>query len=62
MPDTSFILSVVEYMAYLFIFVVGLALFAIVVIYIIDVSQTKQAIRHNYPVIGRFRYWFEELG
>lgn len=62
MPDTSFILNLVEYMAYLFIFVVGLVLFAIVVIYIIDVSQTKQAIRHNYPVIGRFRYWFEELG
>ena len=62
MPDTAVILYVVEYMAYLFIFVVGLSLFTIIVIYIIDVSQTKQAIRHNYPVIGRFRYWFEELG
>ncbi|NKB44646.1 MAG: FMN-binding glutamate synthase family protein [Alphaproteobacteria bacterium] len=30
--------------------------------YVIDKTQTKQAIRRNYPVIGRFRYVFEELG
>ena len=35
---------------------------AIVVIYIIDITQTKQAIRRNYPVVGRFRYFFEHLG
>lgn len=35
---------------------------AVVVIYIIDVTQTKQAIRRNYPVVGRFRYFFEHLG
>jgi glutamate synthase domain-containing protein 2 len=33
-----------------------------VVIYILDVTQTRQAIRRNYPVIGRFRYFFENLG
>jgi len=45
-----------------FIFVLGIALLATIIIYIIDVSQTKQAIRHNFPVIGRFRYWFEHMG
>lgn len=35
---------------------------AVVVLYAIDVTQTKQAIRRNYPVIGRFRYLFEYLG
>ena len=35
---------------------------ALVVIYVIDVTQTKQAIRRNYPVVGRFRYFFEHLG
>ena len=25
-------------------------------------SQTKQAVRRNYPVVGRFRYLFEHLG
>ena len=40
---------------------IGLAL-AIIVLYIIDRTQTKHAIRRNYPVIGRFRYLFESLG
>jgi glutamate synthase domain-containing protein 2 len=30
--------------------------------FIVDKLQTEHAIRHNYPVIGRFRYFFEELG
>ena len=34
----------------------------VIVMYIVDVTQTKQAIRKNYPVIGRFRYLFEYLG
>jgi len=32
------------------------------IIFIIDVTQTKHAIRRNYPVIGRFRYFFEHAG
>jgi glutamate synthase domain-containing protein 2 len=32
------------------------------VLYIIDVNQTAHAIRRNYPVIGRFRYLFENMG
>jgi len=36
--------------------VVSLALF------IIDISQTKNAIRRNYPLIGRFRFLFQHLG
>ena len=34
----------------------------VAVLYVIDVTQTRQAIRRNYPVIGRFRYLFEYLG
>ena len=30
--------------------------------YFSDIRQTRQAIRRNYPVIGRFRYFFEHLG
>ena len=62
MPEAGMFLTVLEYMASLFIFVVGLIVLAIVIIYVIDVRQTKQAIRHNYPVIGHFRYLFEHLG
>ncbi len=41
-------------------FVIGVVTVAI--LYVVDVTQTKQAIRKNYPVIGRFRYLFEYLG
>ena len=45
-----------------FLFVIGLGVLAIAVIYVIDRTQKKQAVRRNFPVIGRFRYWFEHLG
>ena len=60
MPESTF--KVLEYLSYLFIFVLGLILLAVIVIYILDVTQTKQAIRRNYPVVGHFRYLFETLG
>ncbi len=58
----SWLYTVFEITALLFIFCVGLALLAVIVMYIIDVTQTKQTIRRNYPVIGRFRYFFEHIG
>lgn len=58
----DFMFATLEWMTALFVFMVGLGILAVIVIYIIDVTQTKQAIRHNYPVIGRFRYLFEHLG
>jgi glutamate synthase domain-containing protein 2 len=48
--------------AYLFLFVIGMGVLWLCVLYIIDVTQTKHAIRRNFPVIGRFRYLFEHLG
>jgi glutamate synthase domain-containing protein 2 len=48
--------------AYMFVFVIGLGVLWIAVLYIIDVSQTKHAVRRNFPVVGRFRYMFEHLG
>lgn len=58
----GFLLSTLEVMAALFILAIGIGVLVVIVIYILDVSQTKQAIRRNYPVIGRFRYFFERLG
>ena len=55
-------LDVVQTLAALLVFVLGIGLLAIVVMYIVDVTQTKHAIRRNFPVIGRFRYLFEKLG
>ena len=34
----------------------------VIVIFIIDVRQTRDAVRRNYPVLGRFRYIFSMLG
>lgn len=50
------------FLSSLFIFMVGLAALVTTLIFISDVSQTKDAIRRNYPVIGRFRYIFSTLG
>ena len=57
-----FLVRFLEVAVLLFIFAVGLFALYIVVLYIVDKSQTTHAIRHNFPVIGRFRYFFEELG
>ncbi len=46
----------------LFVFVIGIGISALLVKYILYVSQTKQTIRRNLPVIGRFRYCFEQTG
>ena len=58
----SFLLTVIEFAAILFIFVIGTVVLSVIVLYILDKSQRKHAIRHNYPVIGRFRYLFEHMG
>ena len=58
----EFLLTALEVMSAIFIFVIGLIVLAIIITFILDVTQNKQAIRRNYPVIGRFRYLFETLG
>ena len=58
----NFLFATLEWMTALLVLLIGMSMLAVAVIYVIDVSQTKQAIRHNYPVIGRFRYLFEHLG
>ena len=58
----GFVIETLIVLTVLFVFTVGIAVLAIVILFIIDVAQTKHAIRRNYPVIGRFRYLFEHLG
>jgi len=62
MNNTNFLISVFEFMALLFIMTVGTIILILIIVYIADRLQTTHAIRRNYPVIGRFRYWFEHLG
>lgn len=56
------ILSVLSTLTYLFVFVLGLICLLVIIIFILDVTQTGDAVRRNYPVIGRFRSIFSELG
>ena len=55
-------LTLINVLAQLFVFLVGLGIFVIAIVYVLDRVQKKHAIRRNFPVIGRFRYWFEHLG
>ena len=58
----DFLMQVIEFSALLMATLILVGVVTIVVLYIIDVTQSQQAIRRNYPVIGRFRYLFEHLG
>ena len=55
-------LNVLNVSALLFVFVLGVAVLVLVYLYLSDITQTKQAIRRNCPVVGRFRYVFEHMG
>ncbi|WP_456448001.1 FMN-binding glutamate synthase family protein [Thiolapillus sp.] len=59
---THWLITALEIMSALFIFVIGLLALWAAITFIADITQTRQAIRRNYPVIGRFRYLFEKLG
>ncbi|PSW20592.1 FMN-binding glutamate synthase family protein [Photobacterium sanctipauli] len=52
----------INFLSGLFIILIGLGVLAVIYMYITDIRQHKHAIRHNYPVIGRFRYLFEKQG
>ncbi len=49
-------------MALLFVFIIGLLTLLTIGLFVIDRSQKGDAVRRNYPVIGRFRGLFSALG
>ncbi len=60
--EFSILIQFINVMAGLFVFAVGVGALSVAYLYVVDVRQTKQAVRRNFPVIGRFRYLFEHLG
>lgn len=58
----SFVSVLLNLLTYAFVFAFVAGVLAVVVMYVIDVTQTTHAIRRNFPVVGRFRYMFENLG
>ncbi|MEZ5559396.1 MAG: FMN-binding glutamate synthase family protein [Pseudomonadales bacterium] len=55
-------MEILQVVGEVFVFLVMVALVALVVTYVVDATQTRHAVRRNFPVIGRFRYLFERLG
>ena len=53
---------VIQIMAFSFVLVIGFAALLAMILIVIDRAQTEDAVRRNYPVIGRFRHIFTELG
>lgn len=58
----DFLITSLEVLVAVLLLGIGALAFWAVVAFILDVTQTRHAIRRNYPVIGRFRYFFEHLG
>ena len=55
-------IDLLQYFATAFIFLIGIVVLIVIVMFVLDVRQTEDAVRKNYPVIGRFRYFFSSLG
>ena len=62
MLNHELMLSILSFLALLFILIVGAIVLVGVIVFIIDSTQSKHAIRKNFPVIGRLRSFFESLG
>ena len=50
----GFAMNVLDTLAILFAFVVGLVVLVALVVFVLDRLQTEDAIRRNYPVIARY--------
>ncbi|MCF2871244.1 FMN-binding glutamate synthase family protein [Octadecabacter sp. G9-8] len=59
---SSLSMSVFEGLALALIISLGVVIAVLVILFVIDRTQTHDAIRRNYPVVGRFRYVFSSLG
>jgi len=58
----SYAMNALQVLALLFVLVLGVLVVVVAVFFVLDKTQTGDAIRRNYPVIGRFRGVFSTLG
>jgi len=59
---SEFTINIISTLAVLFIVALGIVVLVVAVLFVIDKTQHADAIRRNYPVLGRFRHLFTELG
>ena len=62
MLTSVFVTEGLRYLSTLFVFAIGSLLIFFVFLFFVDILQTKDAVRRNYPLIGRFRFIFSKLG
>jgi len=62
MNASNFVTTFLAVMSGLFVFAVGLGVLLLLIVFVVDLTQSTHAIRRNYPVIGRLRYFLEPLG
>lgn len=62
LPTMENVSVFLEAMAIAFWLAIGVAVLVVVVLFILDRTQRSDAIRRNYPVLGRFRSLFSNLG
>ena len=55
-------IEILSLLAQLFIFVIGAFAALILVFWVIDANQSRDSVRRNFPVVGRFRSLFIKLG
>ncbi|NKX41059.1 FMN-binding glutamate synthase family protein [Rhodobacteraceae bacterium R_SAG1] len=58
----GFAANAIEFLVYAFVFAVGAIVLVAACLFVVDRLQTEDAVRRNYPVIGRFRGLFSTLG
>jgi glutamate synthase domain-containing protein 2 len=62
MESMGLVGQALDVLAALFVFAIGVGAIAIVWMYLVDHFQTRDAVRQNFPVLGRFRHLFSKLG
>src|SRR5271168_79615 len=55
-------MDVLSFLSTLFVFVLGLVVLGLFVVFALDRLQTRDAVLRNYPVIGHLRYILSGLG
>lgn len=58
----DYVSNTISFLTTLFVLVIGIIALWAVFAFIIDILQTKDPVRRNYPLVGRFRHLFSSLG
>ena len=61
-PMFDVVQQTLTFLSTLFVFILGFGSFLAFILFFVDVLQTKDAVRRNYPLVGRFRHLFSSLG